>query len=465
MHGKISGLAILGALALSAGNAAAAPNAEALAALGKQVFFDEISVPARQSCSSCHAPENGFTAASALVNLTTVAVPGANPHTIGNRKPPSAQYAASVPNLSGGFFGPNCSDSPFGLFCIGGVFWDGRATGTKIGPEVFDGDAALSTAYAGFLGPLADQALGPFANDVEQNVPPGSTELPGAKAVCVHVSRARYAPLFKLAWGHTPDCRAATADLEFKRIAVAISAFEHSHEMNSFSSFRDIALANDADHKFPLDDFTDEENLGHDLFYNTVANGGASCASCHNSGVPFQIFAPDFLTLIQNPDARGEEPDQIYSDHSFHNIGLPPNPDAAHFDAAHPDLGLAGFTGVAGHEGDFRTPTLRNVDMRRSRFFPRAYMHNGYFKSLEQVVHFYNTATSKPTCQASGLSAAEAIYRNCWPLAETPSQLPLTGLVGDLGLTRQEEHALVAYLKTLTDTEEVRAPRPYHPEH
>jgi cytochrome c peroxidase len=180
--------------------------------------------------------------------------------------------------------------------------------------------------------------------------------------------------------------------------------------------------------------------------------------------VPFQIFAPDF-TLIQNPDARGEEIDQIYSDHSFHNIGLPPNPDAANFDPAHPDVGLAGFTGVAGHEGDFRTPTLRNVDMRRSRFFPRAYMHNGYFKSLEQVVHFYNTATTKPTCQVSGLSAAEAIYRNCWPLAETPSQLPLTGLVGDLGLTRQEEHALVAYLKTLTDTEEVRPPRPYHPEH
>ena len=456
---NISVLAMLSAVGFSAGSAGAAPNVEALEALGKQVFFDNISVPARQSCSSCHVPENGFTAGSAAVNLGSVAVPGAKPHRIGNRKPPSAAYAASSPNLSGGFFGPECADAPFGIFCIGGVFWDGRATGTAIGDEVFGGDADLTTAYEGFLGPLADQALGPFANDVEQNVPDGNTELPGAEFVCKHVKNAQYAPLFELAWGQKPDCK-DEPDLEFKRIAVAISAFEHSTEMNSFSSVRDIALANDADGKFPLDDFTAEQNLGHDLFYNTVANGGAACASCHNSGVPFLVPNPDG-TFGQNPDARGEEPEQIYADNSFHNINLPPNPDAANWSATDPDLGLAEFTGVVGHDGDFRTPTLRNVDMRRNKNFPRAYMHNGYFKSLEQVVHFYNTAAVKPACAMSGASAAEAIANDCWPAPETPSILPLTGLVGDLGLTAQEEKALVAYLKTLTDTQIVKAPKPF----
>src|SRR5688572_7281506 len=98
---NISVLAMLGAVGFSAANAGAAPNVEALEALGKQVFFDNISVPARQSCSSCHVPENGFTAGSAAVNLGSVAVPGAKPHRIGNRKPPSAAYAASSPNLSG----------------------------------------------------------------------------------------------------------------------------------------------------------------------------------------------------------------------------------------------------------------------------------------------------------------------------------------------------------------------------
>jgi cytochrome c peroxidase len=458
MSKNISGLAMLSALAFAAGPAGADPNVEALEALGKQVFFDEISVPARQSCATCHVPSNGFTAGVAAINFNGVAVTGANPHTVGNRKPPSAAYAASSPNLTGGFFGPDCSAVPFGLFCIGGVFWDGRATGTAIGDEVFGGDSGLTSAYAGFLGPLADQALGPFANDAEQNVPDGNTELPGAEAVCNHVAGSGYASLFELAWGAGPDCENA-ADLEFKRIAVAISAFEHSSEMNSFSSFRDIALASDDDGHFPLDDFSEQENLGHDLFYNTVANGGAGCASCHNNGAPFLIFAPDF-SLIQNPDARGEESDQVYSDNSFHNIGLPPNPEGANFDPNNPDLGLAGFTGVPGHEGDFRTPTLRNVDMRRGNGFPKAYMHNGYFKTLEQVVHFYNTATSKPVCQMSGASAEQAIANNCWPLAETTPVLPLTGLVGDLGLTPQEEAALVAYLKTLTDTTVVSAPLP-----
>ena len=464
MNEKIPGLATLIAAVLSAGNAAAAPNVAALEALGKQIFFDNISVPARQSCATCHVPANGFTAGTAAINMGSVAVPGAEPHTIGKRKPPTATYAASSPNLSGGFFGPDCADAPFGLFCIGGVFWDGRATGTAIGNEVFAGDANLTSAYAGFLGPLADQALGPFANDVEQNVPDGNTALPGAEFVCNHVANARYAELFELAWGAEPDC-ANAADLEFKRIAVAISAFEHSTEMNAFNSFRDTALADDADGHFPLDDFTAEENLGHDLFYSNVANGGAGCASCHNSGTPFIIFPPPNFIPIQNPDARGEEADQIYSDNSFHNIGLPPNPDAANFDPNNADLGLAEFTGVSGHDGDFRTPTLRNVDMRRGNGFPRAYMHNGYFKSLEQVVHFYNTATSKPVCPMSGPSAAEAIANNCWPLPETPSVLPLTGLVGDLGLTTQEEAALVAYLKTLTDTTVAQAPEPYHPQH
>jgi cytochrome c peroxidase len=464
MQLKISGPAMVSAVALSAGTASAAPNSAALEALGKQVFFDEISVPARQSCATCHVPDNGFTAGVAAINMGGVAVTGANPHTVGNRKPPTATYAASVPNLSGGFFGPNCSDAPFGLFCIGGVFWDGRATGTAIGNEVFDGDAALTSAYAGFLGPLADQALGPFANHVEQNVPDGNTTLPGAGAVCAHVAAARYAPLFQLAWGHTPNC-ASAADLEFKRIAVAISAFEHATEMNAFNSFRDIALASDADHEFPLDDFSDEENLGHDLFYNTVANGGAGCANCHNSGAPFVLFLPPDFLPVQNPAARGEEPDQIYSDHSFHNINLPPNPEAANFNPADPDQGLAEFTHVAGHEGDFRTPTLRNVDMRRGNGFPKAYMHNGYFKTLEQVVHFYNTQAQKPVCPASGFSAEQAIANNCWPAPETPSTLPLTGLVGDLGLTAQQEAALVAYLKTLTDTTVVKAPQPFNANH
>ena len=58
--------------------------------LGKFVFFDKISVPARQSCSSCHEPSTGGTNNNALVNMTVVAVPGANFHVSSGLKPPTS---------------------------------------------------------------------------------------------------------------------------------------------------------------------------------------------------------------------------------------------------------------------------------------------------------------------------------------------------------------------------------------
>lgn len=47
-------------------------------------------------------------------------------------------------------------------------------------------------------------------------------------------------------------------------------------------------------------------------------------------------------------------------------------------------------------DGKFRVPTLRNVDKRPRPDFVKAYMHNGYLKSLKEVVHFYNTRMSWP---------------------------------------------------------------------
>jgi len=85
--------------------------------------------------------------------------------------------------------------------------------------------------------------------------------------------------------------------------------------------------------------------------------------------------------------------------------------------------------------GKFKVPTLRNVDMRPSPGFVKAYGHNGYFKSLEEIVHFYNTR------DVSGAG---------WPVAEYAANM--NSEVGNLGLTAAEEEAIVAFLKTLTDT-------------
>jgi cytochrome c peroxidase len=48
--------------------------------------------------------------------------------------------------------------------------------------------------------------------------------------------------------------------------------------------------------------------------------------------------------------------------------------------------------------GRYQVPTLRNVDKRPYEGFVKAYMHNGYFTSLKDVMHFYNTRDVLPRC-------------------------------------------------------------------
>jgi cytochrome c peroxidase len=65
----------------------------------------------------------------------------------------------------------------------------------------------------------------------------------------------------------------------------------------------------------------------------------------------------------------------------------------------------------------------------------KAYGHNGYFKSLEEIVHFYNTR-----------DIADA----GWPPPEVADNVN-TAELGNLRLSAREEAAIVAFMKTLTD--------------
>lgn len=61
------------------------------------------------------------------------------------------------------------------------------------------------------------------------------------------------------------------------------------------------------------------------------------------------------------------------------------------------DEGLGGFRRSAGEPaevyeaepGNFKVPTLRNVDLRPSGDFVKAYTHNGYFKSIDEIILLY----------------------------------------------------------------------------
>ena len=103
------------------------------------------------------------------------------------------------------------------------------------------------------------------------------------------------------------------------------------------------------------------------------------------------------------------------------------------------DPGLGGFLKSIGEpfeseRGKHKVPSLRNVDKRPDPEFVKAYGHNGYFKSLEEITHFYNTRDVEES----------------WPAPEVADNVN-TDELGDLGLTAEEEAAIVAFMKTLSD--------------
>ncbi|MFU8856975.1 MAG: hypothetical protein ACNA8S_08185 [Deferrisomatales bacterium] len=95
-------------------------------------------------------------------------------------------------------------------------------------------------------------------------------------------------------------------------------------------------------------------------------------------------------------------------------------------------------------------PTLRNVDLRPDPADVKAYGHNGYFKSLEGIVHFYNTRDAKPSCPDLLTTEADALAQECWPAPEVSDNVN-TAELGNLRLTADEEAAIVAFLRTLSD--------------
>ncbi len=436
-------LALVLAYPQPAGAAALSP----IESLGKNVFFDKISKPEdQQACASCHDPKKGGTLPNSVVNETIVVAPGAKPKRLGNMKTPTNTYATFIPP-----FRFLSSPPAFVPPWEGGNFWDGRAEGFGVqdlrdggGPSDDDplGDSNVSltvtlddlpptkrAAYEKYLGPTADQALNPFPNKVEQNI--------RIKRVCKTVQDASYSYLYTLAFGEPISCRPADFLTSYKRIAVALAAYQASVEVNPFSSKRDKALASDADKRFPLDGLSPQENLGHDLFY-----GRARCIGCHN-GVP----QGDVLV------GDGTEPRQLYTDQLYHNIGTP-------FNREIPTVAKGEKTGLTAHvtsvdAGHVKTPTLRNVAKGATKKFTKAYAHNGWFKSLKSLVHFYNTRDALgPDCETRwgivDATEGEALANNCWPKPEFPDTAAAF-VVGNLGLSSAEEDAIVAYLATLSD--------------
>jgi cytochrome c peroxidase len=265
--------------------------------------------------------------------------------------------------------------------------------------------------------PLAEQAQGPFLNPLEQN-------LPSPEEVVNRVCNSSYKALFEVVCG---PCDGINVDQAYECIGRSIAAYERSSEVTQFSSKYDKWLQG-------LVALTAQEELGLQLF-----EGKAKCANCH---VPplFTDFTNDNLGMPKNPA------NPFYNEPEWNSLGL-----------AWVDYGLGEFLQAAGYGnnvyrkelGKFKVPTLRNVDKRPYPEFIKAFGHNGYFKSLESIVHYYNTRDVLGKCPPDG-KASFVVGVDCWPLSEVLVTVNHQEL-GNLKLTAEEEAAIVTFMKTLTD--------------
>lgn len=266
---------------------------------------------------------------------------------------------------------------------VGGFFRDGRA-------------ATLSA-----------QAAEPFVN-------PAEMALPDRAAVVDRVlENAAYVASLEKLFGASIM---GAPERAFQAITESIAAFERTATFAPFDSKYDRYLRGEYE-------LTTDEELGRVLFFSQLIN----CSNCH---------------LL---DTREFSVHEIFSNHEYHNIGLPANRDVRRVNGVEDgyiDPGLSGNPQVADPAmlGKFRVPSLRNVAVTAP------YMHNGVFQELRTAILFYNRFTL-----SNSQSQTNPETGKLWEEAEVAGTIDLELLRDGQPLAENHVVALVAFLKALTD--------------
>jgi cytochrome c peroxidase len=375
-----------------------------MTAVGKQLFFDaSLSGSGKLACASCHSPQHGFGPPNAL----SVQFGGQDMHQPGIRAVPNIKYLQKVPSFTEHFHDSDDEgDESVDAGPTGGLMWDGR----------------VDNAH--------DQARLPLLSSFEM----GSTP----QKVSAAVKAAPYANQFRDAFGeHIFDSDDAT----FKAVLQALEVFQQTPDVfYPYSSKYDAYLAGKAQ-------LTKAEMHGLQLF-NDETKG--NCASCHLSQ----------RTLDGAPPA--------FSDFGLIAIGVPRNRALpVNRDPNFHDLGACGperddLKGRDEYCGIFRTPTLRNVALRKTFF------HNGIYHSLEEVVRFYAERDTNPEkfypVVKGKVQKFDDLPKKYWTNLNTDP--PFDRKPGDKpALDESEIKDVVAFLKTLTDGYQPEAPQQHADAH
>ncbi|WP_133662368.1 cytochrome c peroxidase [Paraburkholderia sp. BL10I2N1] len=361
-----------------------------MTALGKQLFFDpSLSGSGKLSCASCHSPEHAFTPANSLA----VQLGGSDMRQPGMRAVPTLKYLQSVPAFTEHFHdSEDEGDESVDAGPTGGLTWDGRVDRGS------------------------DQARIPILSTFEMGSTPGQ--------VTAAVKAAPYSNAFRAAFGERIfDDPEAT----FKAVLQSLETFEQTPEtFYPYTSKYDAFLAGKTQ-------LTAAELHGLQLF-NDESKG--NCASCHLS-----------------ERAKDGSPPQ-FTDFGLIAIGVPRNRAlVVNRDPHFFDLGACGpeRTNLKGRDeycGIFRTPTLRNVALKK-RFF-----HNGIYRSLDEVVRFYAERDTNPEkfypVVKGRVAKFDDLPKRYW--ANLNTEPPFDRKPGEQpALNEAEIKDVVAFLNTLTD--------------
>jgi cytochrome c peroxidase len=451
----------------------------AVETLGKLMNFDKnISPNENSACASCHMPYAGFSGPIPSVNLTMIAYPGSVHFRAGKRTAQRYTYASYFPTLQ--------YDAVQGAF-FGGNFWDSRATGYLI------------------RNPSAEQSQFPPVDPLEMGNP-------DTACITYKLSLAAYRPLFEEVWGAgsfdinwpsntaqicaTPNGAASLggsttpvalspsdrtrSNTDYDHWAQSLNAYEHSLAVSPFTSKFDAYLAGN----YTL---TPDEQAGYNLF-----RGKGNCNSCHLDGRSTAPTPQPPNGTAPNAEDTGVAANKtpVFTCFGSANLGLPKNPrDSFYYETtpdaygftpnptgfAYTDYGLGTFLRsgfgsapspnsswrqfASTTDGQMQTSTARDVALTPPQcptteapgpYFQKEFFHNGYIKSLKQLVHFYNTRDVYPFPVESGNCPAGTVEKvNCWPEPEVPQNRDMT--IGSLGLTDQEENQIVIFLQALND--------------
>ncbi len=375
-------------------------------------------------------------------------MPGVVPGRVGNRRPLSYAYAMFSPT------GPYL-DAQANAY-VGGLFWDGRV------PD------------------LSTQANQPFINPNEMaNTPTNGVfppKLGGFSALVVQKVQNKYASQFLQVFGS--DIFATYTPQQLYTVICGLcAAYETSGELNQFSSKYDASPFGVP--PGTLYTLSASEERGRQLYFG-IGPKNAHCAECHSSAnfppVTQQTGGKDTFTMYCYANIGVPK---NFNNPFYQNTNCTTNPKGCNSQGTnYVDPGLAGNPNKAPDGtvfnnpntnsqfmGLFVAPTVRNVDLRPSPTFDKAYFHNGWAKSLAQVVHFYNKRnmlnaagqevvfdlTTVPPTGYTPLFKAPEVLTNVNNVQGMQSNTPGQAQVGNLGLTASQETDLVNFMKILSD--------------